>query len=61
MALECKVSSSGATSIKRLNNDAAVKAGIWISEFGTAQAMPAALCSSAFSNATTCNRRKTAA
>jgi hypothetical protein len=32
LALECKVSNSSTNSIKRLNNDAAVKAGIWLSE-----------------------------
>ena len=37
MAIECKVSSSSVNSIKRLNNDAAVKATVWKREFGTMQ------------------------
>lgn len=48
MALECKVSNSSTNSVKRLNNDAAVKAGIWISEFGTAQTVPAAMLAGVF-------------
>ena len=48
MPLECKVSNSSTNSIKRLNNDAAVKAGIWIDEFGTAQTVPAAMLSGVF-------------
>ncbi len=48
MPLECKVSNSATNSVKRLNNDAAVKAGIWISEFGTAQTVPAAMLSGVF-------------
>ncbi len=35
MPLECKVSNSATNSIKRINNDAAVKAVRWIDEFGT--------------------------
>ena len=34
MALECKVSNSSTNSIKRLNNDAAVKATTWRGDFG---------------------------
>jgi hypothetical protein len=34
MPIESKVSNSGVNSIKRLNNDAAVKAGKWIHYFG---------------------------
>ena len=37
MPLECKVSNSSTNSVKRLNNDAAVKAVRWIQGFGTAQ------------------------
>lgn len=48
MPLECKVSNSSTNSIKRLNNDAAVKAGIWLAEFGTAQTVPAAMLSGVF-------------
>lgn len=48
MALECKVSNSATNSVKRLNNDAAVKAGIWLKEFGTAQTVPAAMLSGVF-------------
>ena len=43
MALECKVSNSSTNSVKRLNNDAAVKAQVWIDAFGTAQTVPAAM------------------
>ena len=43
MALECKVSNSSTNSIKRLNNDAAVKAEIWRREFGTEQVVTAAV------------------
>jgi hypothetical protein len=48
MPLECKVSNSSTNSVKRLNNDAVVKAGIWIREFGTAQTIPAAMLSGVF-------------
>jgi XamI restriction endonuclease len=48
MPLECKVSNSATNSVKRLNNDAVVKAGIWIGEFGTAQTVPAAMLSGVF-------------
>ena len=34
--MECKVSNSATNSVKRLNNDAAVKAEVWRDEFGTA-------------------------
>ena len=43
LALECKVSNSSTNSVKRLNNDAAVKARTWLTEFGTAQTVPAAM------------------
>ena len=43
MALECKVSNSSTNSIKRLNNDAAVKAQTWRREFGTEQVVTAAV------------------
>ncbi len=48
MALECKVSNSSTNSVKRLNNDAAVKARVWIDEFGTAQTVPAAILAGVF-------------
>lgn len=48
MALECKVSNSSTNSVKRLNNDAAVKAGVWIDEFGTAQTVPAGMLAGVF-------------
>lgn len=48
MAIECKVSNSSTNSVKRLNNDAAVKAVAWIQEFGTAQTVPAAVISGVF-------------
>lgn len=43
MAIECKVSNSSTNSVKRLNNDAAVKAVRWIQDFGTAGVVPAAM------------------
>lgn len=48
MAIECKVSNSATNSVKRLNNDAAVKAGYWIKQFGTAQIVPAAALAGVF-------------
>jgi len=48
MAIECKVSNSSTNSVKRLNNDAAVKAGYWIEQFGAAQVVPAAALSGVF-------------
>ena len=47
-AIECKVSSSAVNSIKRLNNDAAVKAAVWRSEFGTVQVVPIAVLEGVF-------------
>lgn len=43
MALECKVSNSSTNSIKRLNNDAAIKAQTWRGEFGSIQVVTAAV------------------
>jgi len=34
--------------VKRLNNDAAAKAGTWLKEFGTNQVVPAAMLSGVF-------------
>lgn len=48
MPIECKVSNSSTNSVKRLNNDAAVKAVIWLNEFGNLTAMPAALLAGVF-------------
>ena len=48
MALECKVSNSSTNSVKRLNNDAAVKAEIWYRDFGTKQVVPAAMLSGVY-------------
>jgi hypothetical protein len=48
LALECKVSNSSTNSVKRLNNDAAVKAGIWLNEFGSRQTVPAAMLGGVF-------------
>ena len=48
MPLECKVSNSSTNSVKRLNNDAAVKAVKWVQEFGTAQTVPAAMLAGVF-------------
>lgn len=43
LAIECKVSNSKVNSVKRVNNDAAVKARIWTQEFGTQLIVPAAV------------------
>ncbi len=43
MPIECKVSNSALNSIKRVNNDAAVKAETWIKDFGTRNIVPAAV------------------
>lgn len=48
MPTECKVSNSSTNSVKRLNNDAAVKARTWIQEFGTVTCVPAAVLSGVF-------------
>jgi hypothetical protein len=48
LAIECKVSNSATNSVKRLNNDAAVKAVYWINQFGTAQVVPAAALAGVF-------------
>lgn len=48
MPIECKVSNSSINSVKRLNNDAAVKAVVWLQEFGHLVALPAALLSGVF-------------
>jgi hypothetical protein len=48
MAIECKVSNSATNSVKRLNNDAAVKAEYWIKQFGSAQVVPAAVLAGVF-------------
>lgn len=48
MPIECKVSNSATNSVKRINNDAAVKAGIWLREFGTNQVVPTAVLSGVF-------------
>ncbi len=48
MPLECKVSNSSTNSVKRLNNDAAVKAETWRQDFGTVQIVPAAVLSGVY-------------
>lgn len=48
LALECKVSNSSTNSVKRLNNDAAVKAKTWLAEFGNLQVVPAAVLSGVY-------------
>jgi len=47
MALECKVSNSATNSVKRVNNDAAMKAKYWLQEFGK-QVVPAAVLAGVF-------------
>lgn len=48
MPVECKVSNSSTNSVKRINNDAQVKASVWHREFGTNQVVPAAVLSGVF-------------
>ena len=48
MPIECKVSNSSTNSVKRLNNDAAVKATVWISQFGTVGVLPTAVLSGVY-------------
>jgi XamI restriction endonuclease len=48
MPIECKVSNSYLNSVKRLNNDAAVKATSWKSDFGLRQVVPTAVLSGVY-------------
>lgn len=48
MPLECKVSNSATNSVKRINNDAAVKAESWRQDFGQTQVVPAAVLSGVY-------------
>lgn len=48
MPIECKVSNSSTNSVKRLNNDAAVKAETWRKDFGQNQVVPTAVLSGVF-------------
>lgn len=48
LPIECKVSNSATNSIKRLNNDAAVKAEVWREEFGKLQVIPSAVLSGVY-------------
>lgn len=48
MPIECKVSNSATNSVKRLNNDAAVKAVSWKTDFGLRQVVPTALLSGVY-------------
>jgi len=48
LAIECKVSNSEVNSVKRVNNDAAVKAKVWKMAFGETQIVPAAMLSGVF-------------
>jgi XamI restriction endonuclease len=48
MPTEAKVSNSSTNSVKRLNNDAAVKARQWTQEFGTRSVVPVAVLGGVF-------------
>lgn len=48
LAIECKVSNSQLNSIKRLTNDTAVKARVWIEDFGRANVVPCAMLAGVF-------------
>jgi hypothetical protein len=43
LAIECKVSNSKINSVKRVKNDAAVKAKLWVQQFGGRLIVPAAV------------------
>ena len=46
--IQAATANSSTNSVKRLNNDAAAKAEVWIKEFGTATVIPAAVLSGVF-------------
>lgn len=48
MPIECKVSNSSTNSVKRLNNDAAVKAATWNKDFGERNVVPTAILSGVY-------------
>jgi hypothetical protein len=48
MPIECKVSNSSTNSVKRLNNDAAAKAEVWIKDFGSVNIVPTAVLSGVY-------------
>ena len=48
MPIECKVSNSYTNSIKRLNNDAAIKAEVWRKDFGEKNVVPTAVLSGVY-------------
>ncbi len=48
LPIECKVSNSSTNSVKRLNNDAAVKAKTWITDFGELNVVPSAVLSGVY-------------
>ena len=48
LATECKVSNSSTNSVKRLNNDAAAKAEVWLHEFGRANIVASAVLSGVY-------------
>lgn len=48
LLIECKVSNSEVNSVKRLNNDAAIKAKHWREDFGTRNVVPAAMLSGVY-------------
>ena len=48
MPIECKVSNSSTNSVKRLNNDAAVKATVWRDRLGSDGVVPVAVLSGVF-------------
>ena len=48
LPIECKVSNSALNSIKRVKNDAAMKAEIWLKDFGTRNIVPAAVLSGVY-------------
>ena len=48
LAIECKVSNSEVNSIKRLTNDAAVKARVWLEDFGRTNIVASAMMAGVF-------------
>jgi hypothetical protein len=58
LPIECKVSNSALNSMKRLNNDAAVKAVAWRLAFGTHQIVPTAVLGGVYNLASLLNAQE---
>jgi hypothetical protein len=58
MPIACKVSNSEVNSVKRINNDAAIKATTWRQELGNNQVVPVASYRASSRSPTSYRRRK---